>query len=343
MSVTKSRLALALSAIWVVLASSASMPAETINAAGATFPAVIYQKWFQEFHKLHPDVQINYQSLGSGAGIQQLTQGTVDFGASDMPMTNEQLSKITKVKVLHFPTVLGGLVPTYNVPGVTAILNFTPESLAGIYLGKITKWNDAALKKDNPGVNFPDAEIQVVHRSDGSGTTFVWTDYLSKISPEWKSKVGAGTSVAWPTGLGGKGNEGVAGTVKQTANSIGYVELIYAAQNKMAYGAIRNSAGTFVRADFDSVSEAAAGAAKSMPDDFRVSITNAPGKKAYPVSSFTWLLIPNKFDNATKKNAIQQFLKWMLADGQKFAAGLDYASLPQPVVAKEEKQIGLIQ
>jgi phosphate transport system substrate-binding protein len=339
MSVTKTRLAIALPAIiWTVLASSASLRAETINAAGATFPAVIYQKWFQEFHKLHPDVQINYQSLGSGAGIQQLTQGTVDFGASDMPMTNEQLSKITKVKVLHFPTVLGGLVPTYNVPGVTAILNFTPETLAGIYLGKITKWNDAALKKDNP-----DTEIQVVHRSDGSGTTFVWTDYLSKISPEWKSKVGAGTSVAWPTGLGGKGNEGVAGTVKQTANSIGYVELIYAAQNKMPYGAIRNSAGTFVRADFDSVSEAAAGAAKSMPDDFRVSITNAPGKKAYPVSSFTWLLIPNKFDNATKKNAIQQFLKWMLADGQKFAAGLDYASLPQPVVAKEEKQIGLIQ
>ena len=339
---TRQRLAIALSAI-LILGSSVSLSAETINAAGATFPAVIYQKWFQEFHKLHPDVQINYQSLGSGAGIQQLTQGTVDFGASDMPMTNEQLSKITKVKVLHFPTVLGGLVPTYNVPGVTAILNFTPESLAGIYLGKITKWNDAALKKDNPGVNFPDAEIQVVHRSDGSGTTFVWTDYLSKISPEWKSKVGAGTSVAWPTGLGGKGNEGVAGTVKQTANSIGYVELIYAAQNKMAYGAIRNSAGTFVRADFDSVSEAAAGAAKNMPDDFRVSITNAPGKKAYPVSSFTWLLIPNKFDNATKKNAIQQFLKWMLADGQKFAAGLDYASLPQPVVAKEEKQIGLIQ
>jgi phosphate transport system substrate-binding protein len=342
MSVTRQRLAIALAAI-LILGSSVSLSAETINAAGATFPAVIYQKWFQEFHKLHPDVQINYQSLGSGAGIQQLTQGTVDFGASDMPMTNEQLSKITKVKVLHFPTVLGGLVPTYNVPGVTAILNFTPESLAGIYLGKITKWNDAALKKDNPGVNFPDAEIQVVHRSDGSGTTFVWTDYLSKISPEWKSKVGAGTSVAWPTGLGGKGNEGVAGTVKQTANSIGYVELIYAAQNKMAYGAIRNSAGTFVRADFDSVSEAAAGAAKNMPDDFRVSITNAPGKKAYPVSSFTWLLIPNKFDNATKKNAIQSFLKWMLADGQKFAAGLDYASLPQPVVAKEEKQIGLIQ
>ena len=221
-----------------------------------------------------------------------------------MPMTNEQLAKITKYKVLHFPTVLGGLVPTYNIPGVNAILNFTPETLSGIYLGKITKWNDAALKKDNPGVNFPDTEIQVVHRSDGSGTTFVWTDYLSKISPEWKTKVGAGTSVAWPTGLGGKGNEGVAGTVKQTANSIGYVELIYAAQNKMAYGAVKNSAGTFVRADYDSVSEAAAGAAKNMPDDFRVSITNAPGKKAYPISSFTWLLIPAKFDNATKKNAM---------------------------------------
>jgi phosphate transport system substrate-binding protein len=258
-------------------------------------------------------------------------------------MTNEQLGKITKYKVMHFPTVLGGLVPTYNIPGVSAILKFTPETLAGIYLGKITKWSDSALKKDNPGVNFPDTEIQVVHRSDGSGTTFVWTDYLSKISPEWKTKVGAGTSVAWPTGLGGKGNEGVAGTVKQTANSIGYVELIYAAQNKMAYGAVKNSAGAFVRADFDTVSEAAAGAAKNMPDDFRVSITNAPGKKAYPISSFTWLLIPAKFDNATKKNATQQFLKWMLTDGQKFAAGLDYAPLPQPVVAKEEKQIALIQ
>ncbi|HEV8039643.1 MAG TPA: phosphate ABC transporter substrate-binding protein PstS [Bryobacteraceae bacterium] len=341
---TKTRLAMTLPAVLgMVLASSASVRAETINAAGATFPAVIYQKWFQEYRKLHSDVQVNYQSIGSGAGIQQLTQGTVDFGASDMPMTNEQLAKVTKYKVLHFPTVMGGLVPTYNLPGMTDILNFTPETLAGIYLGTITKWSDARLKKDNPKAKLPDADITVVHRSDGSGTTFVWTDYLAKVSPDWKAKVGAGTSVAWPTGLGGKGNEGVAGTVKETPNSIGYVELIYAAQNKMAYGAVKNSAGEFVRADFDTVSEAAAGAAKNMPDDFRVSITNAPGKKAYPISSFTWLLIPNKFDNATKKNAIQGFLKWMLADGQKFAAGLDYAPLPKPVVDKEEKQIGMIQ
>ncbi len=343
MSVIKQRLAIVLPAILALLASSANAPGETINAAGATFPAVIYQKWFQEYHKLHSDVQVNYQSIGSGAGIQQLTQGTVDFGASDMPMTNEQIAKITKYKVLHFPTVMGGLVPTYNLPGISDTLNFTPETLAGIYLGTITKWSDARLKKDNPKVKLPDADITVVHRSDGSGTTFVWTDYLSKVSPDWKAKVGAGTSVAWPTGLGGKGNEGVAGTVKETPNSIGYVELIYAAQNKMQYGAVKNAAGEFVRADFDTVSEAAAGAAKNMPDDFRVSITNAPGKKAYPISSFTWLLIPNKIDNATKRNAIQAFLKWMLADGQKYAAGLDYAPLPKPVVAKEEKQIALIQ
>jgi phosphate transport system substrate-binding protein len=321
---------------------SAGASAETINAAGATFPAVIYQKWFQEYHKLHPDVQVNYQAIGSGAGIQQLTQGTVEFGASDVPMTDEQIGKITKYKVLHFPTVLGGVVPTFNVEGITD-LNFSPETLSGIFLGKITKWNDAALKKENPNAKLPDADITVVHRSDGSGTSFVWTDYLSKVSPEWKSKVGSGAMVKWPVGLGGNGNPGVAGTVKQTPNSIGYVELIYAAQNKMSYGAVKNSAGVFVKADFDSVSEAAAGAAKNMPEDFRVSITNAPGKKTYPISTFTWLLIPNKFDNAAKKTVIQQFLKWMLTDGQKFAAGLDYASLPKPVIAKEEKQIALIQ
>jgi phosphate transport system substrate-binding protein len=338
----KPRLAILLSAISAVLASSVIAPAETINAAGATFPAVIYQKWFQEYHKLHSDVQVNYQAIGSGAGIQQLTQGTVEFGASDVPMTDEQIAKITKYKVLHFPTVLGGVVPTFNMEGITA-LNFSPDTLAGIFLGKIAKWNDAALKKDNPNVKLPDADITVVHRSDGSGTSFVWTDYLSKVSPEWKSKVGSGAMVKWPVGLGGNGNPGVAGTVKQTPNSIGYVELIYAAQNKMSYGAVKNSAGVFVKADFESVSEAAAGAAKNMPNDFRVSITNAPGKKSYPISTFTWLLIPNKFDNPTKKNVIQQFLKWMLTDGQKFAAGLDYASLPQPVIDKEEKQIALIQ
>jgi phosphate transport system substrate-binding protein len=326
----------------LAVATSLALPGETINAAGATFPAPIYQKWFETYRKAHPDVQINYQSVGSGAGIQQLTQGTVDFGASDMPMTDEQISKITKFKVLHFPTVLGGVVPVYNISGVTTELKFTGDTLGGIFLGNIKKWNDAALKKDNPGVNLPNEDITVVHRSDGSGTSFVWTDFLSKANADWKSKVGSSTSVNWPIGLGGKGNEGVAGLVKQTPNSIGYVELIYAAQNKMSYGLVRNAAGTFVKADFDTVSEAAAGAAKNMPDDFRVSITNAPGKNAYPISTFTWLLIPNKLDGA-KKTAIQGFLKWMLAAGQQDAQPMSYAPLPKPVVAKEEKQIAAIQ
>jgi phosphate transport system substrate-binding protein len=330
---------------WIVsLAAAVSIAAsaETINAAGATFPAPIYQKWFEEFHKAHGDIQINYQSIGSGGGIRQLTEGTVDFGASDMPMTDEQLSKVNKFKVLHFPTVLGGIVPTYNVAG-SPDLKFSGATLAGIFLGAIKKWNDPALKKDNPGANLPNEDITVVHRSDGSGTSFVFSDYLSKVSPEWKSKVGANTSVNWPVGLGGKGNEGVAGLVKQTPNSIGYVELIYAAQNKMSFGAMKNAAGNFVKADANTVSEAASGAAKDMPADFRVSITNAPGKNAYPISSFTWLLIPDKFDNATKKKSITDFLQWMMTTGQADAAGLDYAPLPQPVVAKEQKQIALIK
>ena len=313
-----------------------------INAAGATFPYPIYGKWFDEFGKTNPDAQINYQSIGSGGGIRQFTEGTVDFGASDMPMTDEQIGKV-KNKPLHFPTVLGGLVPTYNIAGVTQELKFTPEALAGIYLGKIKKWNDAELQKANPGAKLPDTEIVVVHRSDGSGTTFVWTDYLSKVSPEWKSKVGASTSVSWPAGLGGKGNEGVAGIVKQTPNSIGYVELIYALQNKMAYGFVRNSSGAYLRADLDSVTEAAAAAAKTMPADFRVSVTNAPGQKAYPISSFTWLLIPSKIDDPAKKKAIVTFLHWMLTDGQKYAGALGYAPLPKDVVAKEEQQIALIK
>jgi phosphate transport system substrate-binding protein len=330
---------------WIVsLAAAASLAAsaETINAAGATFPAPIYQKWFEEFHKAHGDVQINYQSIGSGGGIRQLTESTVDFGASDMPMTDEQLSKVTKFKVLHFPTVLGGIVPTYNIAGAPD-LKFSGVTLASIFLGTIKKWNDPALKKDNPSANLPNEDITVVHRSDGSGTSFVFTDYLSKVSPEWKSKVGASTSVNWPVGLGGKGNEGVAGLVKQTPNSIGYVELIYAAQNKMSFGAIKNAAGNFVKADAATVTEAAAGAAKEMPADFRVSITNAPGKNAYPISSFTWLLIPDKFDNPTKKKSITDFLQWMMTTGQADAAGLDYAPLPPPVVAKEQKQIALIK
>jgi phosphate transport system substrate-binding protein len=334
------KMSLALAGLMVVAAPFAA--AQQINAAGATFPAVIYQKWFDEYHKMHADVQINYQSIGSGGGIAQLTAGTVEFGASDMPMTDEQISKLS-VKPLHFPSVLGGVVPTYNIAGITQDLKFTAETLSGIFLGTITKWNDPRLAKDNAGVKFPNADIQVVHRSDGSGTTFVFTDYLSKVNPDWKSKVGANTSVNWPVGLGGKGNEGVAGTVKQTPNSIGYVELIYAVQNKMAYGSVKNASGAFVKADFNTVTEAAAAAAKNMPDDFRVSITNAAGKNAYPISTFTWLLIPSHIPDAAKAKTIKAFLQWMLADGQKFAAGLSYASLPKEVIAKEIKQIAKIQ
>ena len=334
------KMSLALAGLMAVAAPFAA--AQKINAAGATFPAVIYQKWFDEYHKMHADVEINYQSIGSGGGIAQLTAGTVEFGASDMPMTDEQISKLS-VKPLHFPSVLGGVVPTYNIAGITQELKFTSETLSGIFLGSITKWNDPRLAKDNPGVKFPNEDIQVVHRSDGSGTTFVWTDYLSKVNPDWKSKVGANTSVNWPVGLGGKGNEGVAGMVKQTPNSIGYVELIYAVQNKMAYGSVKNASGNFVKADFDTVTEAAAAAAKNIPDDFRVSITNAAGKNAYPISTFTWLLIPSHIPDAAKAKAIKAFLQWMLADGQKYAAGLSYASLPKEVIAKEVKQIAKIQ
>jgi len=327
-----------------MFAAAATMAesAETINAAGATFPAPIYQKWFEAFHKLHPDIQINYQAIGSGGGIRQLSEGTVDFGASDMPMTDEQLSKVTKYKVLHFPTVLGGIVPAYNVPGA-ASMNFSGETLSGIYLGKIKKWNDPALMKDNPGVKLPNEDITVVHRSDGSGTSFVFSDYLAKVSPEWKSKVGVNASVNWPVGLGGKGNEGVAGLVKQTPFSIGYVELFYALQNKMEYGSMKNAAGSFVKADFNSVSDAAAGAAKNMPADFRVSINNAPGKNSYPISTFTWLLIPDKISDATKKKSIVDFLQFMMTTGQADAQGLSYAPLPKQVVDKEQKQIALIK
>src|SRR5579864_4846721 len=310
-------------ALVALLAVSVSVAtAQQITAAGATFPAPVYQKWFGEYHNLHSDVRVNYQSIGSGAGIQQLTSGTVDFGASDMPMTDEQISKL-KVKAFHFPTVMGAVVPTYNVPGVGQDFKFSGEALAGIFMGTIKKWNDPMLIKDNPGVKLPAEDIVVVHRSDGSGTSFIWTDFLSKVSPEWKSKVGANTSVRWPVGLGGKGNEGVSGTVKQTPNSIGYVELIYAIQNKMAYGSVKNAAGAFVKADLASVSEAAAGAAKNMPEDFRVSITNAPGKKAYPISSFTWMLIPSQIPDARRAKAIKEFLQWMLADGQKICPDLD--------------------
>lgn len=330
-----------------MLAPAALMAQTNVTGAGATFPNVIYTKWFDEYHKVHPEVQINYQSVGSGAGIRQVTEGTVDFGASDGPMTDQQIADFkTKrgTEILHFPTVLGADVPVYNVSGVATGLKFTPEALAGIFLGKITKWNDAAIASVNPGVKLPAQDILVVHRSDGSGTTYVWTDYLSKVSSEWQTKVGKATSVNWPVGLGGKGNEGVAGLVQQTSGSLGYVELIYAIQTKgISYGLVKNSSGAFVNADLASVTAAAAGAAANMPDDFRVSITNAPGKAAYPISSFTWLLVPAKINDAAKKRAITDFLKWMLADGQKMTETLSFAQLPKPVVVKELKAIAAVK
>jgi len=313
-----------------------------LNAAGATFPYPIYSKWFDVYHTQHSNIQINYQPIGSGGGIRQLQAGTVDFGGSDAPMTDEQLAQ-SKVKILHFPTVLGAAVPSYNVVGVTGDINFTQKALAGIFLGTITKWNDPEISRANPGVNFPNAEIVVVHRSEGSGTTFIWTDFLSKVSEEWKNKVGKGASINWPVGLGNKGNEGVSGLLKQTPNAIGYIELVYAVQNNIAYGRVQNAAGKFVKADLASVTAAAAGAAKDMPEDFRVSITNAPGANSYPISSFTWLLIPAQIPDAGKREAVKGFLKWMLTEGQKYNEGLTYAQLPKEVISKETKAISLIQ
>jgi phosphate transport system substrate-binding protein len=313
-----------------------------LTGAGATFPYPIYSKWFSDYNKIHSDIQINYQSIGSGAGIRQLLSGTVDFGASDAPMNDEQLGQ-AKIKILHFPTVLGAVVPTYNIAGISQELNFTGEVLTDIFLGKITKWNDPEIAQYNKGTNFPAQDIVVVHRSDGSGTSYVWTDYLSKVSTEWASKVGKNTSVNWPVGLGGKGNEGVAGLIKQTPGAIGYVELIYAVQNHIPYGHVRNAAGAFVKGDLAGVTAAAAGYASVMPEDFRISITNAPGETAYPIASFTYLLIPTKIEDANKKNIIKGFLTWMLNDGQKDAEPLTYAPLPKEVVAKELKQISQIQ
>ncbi|MGZ4733304.1 MAG: phosphate ABC transporter substrate-binding protein PstS [Terriglobales bacterium] len=313
----------------------------TLNGAGATFPNPMYQKWFSEYHKSHPDIQFNYQSIGSGGGIRQVLAQTVDFGASDGPMTDEQLAE-AKTKILHIPTVLGAVVPAYNVPGVNTELKFTPEALAGIFLGKITTWNDPAIAKANPGVNLPNQTIILVHRSDGSGTTYIFTDYLSKVSSDWANGPGKGTSIKWPVGLGGKGNEGVAGMIRQMQGGIGYIELIYAVQNKIDYGLVRNAAGNFVKASLESVTAAAA-SAKSMPADFRVSITNPPGKDAYPISSFTWLLIPEKSKEAAKGKILADFLNWMVDDGQKMTADLTYAPLPENVAQKVKGAIKLVQ
>jgi len=334
---------LTLSSVLMLTVSAAG--AQQINAAGATFPMPIYQKWFQDYNKAHPTVQINYGGGGSGAGISQLTNGTVDFGASDMPMKDAQIAAM-KVKPLHFPTVLGAVVITYNIPGVTGELKFSPETISGIFMGTINKWSDPKLAADNPGVKFPNDEIIPIHRSDSSGTTFVFTDYLSKVNPQFKSKVGSDSKVSWPVeGLNGNGNAGVAGLVKQTPNSVGYVELIYALQNKMAFAQVKNAAGTWVKPSLETVTEAAAGAAKDMPADFRVSITNAAGKNAYPISTFTYLLIPSEFADAAKGKVMVDFLKWMLTTAQqgKELTDLAYSPLPKAVIAKEEKQIGMIR
>jgi phosphate transport system substrate-binding protein len=319
-------------AVLVTLASAQTV----INGAGATFPYPMYSKWFSEYHKQHSDAQINYQSIGSGGGIRQVLAQTVEFGASDGPMNDEQLSQ-SKVKLLHIPTVLGAVVPAYNIPGVKQEIKFTPEMLAGIFLGKITSWNDAAITKANPGINFPAQSIVVVHRSDGSGTTFIFTDYLSSVSPEWKSGPGKGTSVKWPVGLGAKGNEGVAGMIRQVEGAIGYVELIYAAQNKIDYGTVKNKAGNFIKASLDSTTAAAASA--KMPPDFRVSIVNPPGKDAYPIASFTWLLIPVQQKDANKGRMIKEFLNWMLDQGQQMTTQLTYAPLPANVADMVRKTV----
>jgi phosphate transport system substrate-binding protein len=321
-------------ALWLCLAALA-VPVwaqTTLNGAGATFPNPIYQKWFSEYHKAHPDVQFNYQSIGSGGGIRQVLAGTVDFGASDGPMTDEQLGQ-AKIKILHIPTVLGAVVPAYNLSGVSQDLKFSPQVIADICLGKITNWNDKAIAADNAGVTLPDRPIVVVHRSDGSGTNYIFTDYLSKVSSEWKDKVGKGTSVKWPVGMGGKGNEGVAGFIRGMDGAFGYVELIYALQNKIPYGLVKNAAGDWQKASLEGVTAAAA-SVKNMPADFRVSITNPPGKDAYPIASFTWLLVPAQFKDAAKGKIMVDFLNWMLGDGEKMTKDLSYAPLPETVATK---------
>jgi phosphate transport system substrate-binding protein len=305
--------------------------AQHLTGAGATFPYPIYSKWFSEYSAAHPGVEINYQSIGSGGGITQVTHGLVDFGASDMPMTDQALAA-SPIKLIHIPTVLGADVPAFNVPGVNE-LRFTGEVLADIFLGKITNWNDAKIAKDNPGVKLPDQRIIVVHRSEGSGTTFIWTDYLSKVSKEWADQVGKGTSVNWPVGIGGKGNENVASLVRQNTGAIGYIELIYALQNHINYGAVQNSDGKWLKASIEGVTAAAA-SVKNMPADYRVSITNAPGADAYPISSFTYLLIPAKPIHGENEKTLRDMLSWIIKSGESEASGLSYAPLPSNVQEK---------
>ena len=326
----------------LALVAGASAQTMRINGAGATFPYPIYSKWFSEYNKLHATVEINYQSIGSGGGIQQVAKQTVFFGATDGPMTPEQMQSAPG-RILHFPTVLGAVVPVYNLPGVTAELKFSGAVLADMFLGRITKWNDPAIANLNAGVRLPATDITVAHRADGSGTTYIWVDYLAKVSPGWKSKVGVATSVNWPTGVGGRGNEGVAGLVKQTPGALGYVELIYALQNKIAYGFVQNAAGEFVKASVPAVTAAAAAAAAQMPADFRVSITNAPGKGVYPIASFTWILLYENAKDKAQAKTMVDFMKWALSDGQKYCADLGYAPLPEAVVKLEMAALAKIK
>jgi len=312
----------------------------TLNGAGATYPNLVYIKWFSEFNKLAPEVQISYQSIGSGGGIRQVVAGAIDFGASDGPMTDEEMRQSSN-RILHIPTVLNAIVPVYNIPGVTGTVRFTGEVLAGIFLGKITSWNDPAIVSVNPGMNFPDHPIVVVHRSDGSGTTSIFTDYLSKVSSDWHDHVGSGTSVKWPIGLGGKGCEGVAGQVRQIPGAIGYIEMIYAVQNDMPYGSVRNASGTFLKAGLANITAAAASV--PMPADFRVSITNPPGPTSYPIAGLTWLLVPLHAKNPESARAMASFLRWMLAVGEPMAKSLGYAPLPTTVALRLQPTIARLQ
>jgi phosphate transport system substrate-binding protein len=329
-----------------ICARDARADAVVINGDGSTFAYPMYAKWIQEYGKIHPGVRLSYQSLGSGAGIHDVMLGTVDFGATDGPLNKTQMldfSTHRNCEVLHFPTALGADVPIYNIPGVIRELNFTPNALAGIYLGSITKWDDPEIAKANPQVSLPNHEIAVVHRQDASGTTYVWTDYLSKVNAEWRERVGTGISVSWPVGQTAKGNAGVVQFVLRTPYSIGYTELTYAVEKGLLYGGVKNQAGAFVKADFASVTAAAAGVVDDMPDDFRVSITNAPGKDAYPISSFTWLLIPSEIADTAKKAAVVDFLRWGLTKGQDYLEPLSYARLPAAVIAKEERALSKIK
>ena len=328
----------------LLLAPSAS--AQTINGAGATFPYPLYGQWFNTFQSAHHGIEINYRDIGSGAGVTQLLDGALDFGASDMPLSEAQIAEASsklKTTVLHFPMVLGAAVPAYNLPGLPGNLNFTPEALGGIFLGSIRKWDDPAIAQSNPGIKLPASAIVVIHRAEGSGTSYCWTDYLSKVDPEWNKRIGKGSTVPWPVGTAARGNDGVAALIKQTPYALGYVELTYAKLNGIPFGKVRNAAGAFVRADLDSVAAAAASVASQIPDHFRVSITNAPGAKVYPISTFTWFLVPAKGPNPTARKALVAFLRWALTDGQSMAAPLQYAPLPKELAAREIKALVAIQ